>query len=149
MTHQSDMAELDRLANEGARLLRGDPRAAAVNFEDARAIALRLGDRPMAASLSVLAARAVWREGRMARSLRLAQRAIMDAPSSPLGHDTLARLCEYAAQKQRDASKRIRARSLYRAASAAYAEAAKLVPSDEERAALEKLAESAQRLADA
>lgn len=148
MSPESEAERLDRLVKEAGDLMLTDPRAAVTRFDEARVSALRLGDREYACTLSVLAARASWRSGQAAQALALARRAAQDAPSLPLGPKTLAKLCEYAAKRQLDASKVARARALYRAASIAYDKASQLDADEEQRDLLKQFARSAQRLAD-
>jgi hypothetical protein len=100
-TNQALELEVDRLAEEGARALTEDRGLALVRLAEAHAIAVRIGARQKAATLSCLMARAWSREGgterpRMSQALRFARRGVGEDPTG-FARSTLASMCELAA----------------------------------------------------
>lgn len=95
--------EVDRLGDEGARAMANDRGLALIRFAEAHALAMRIGARHKAATLSCLMARAWSREGgaqppRMSQALRFARRGVGEDPTE-FARNTLASMCELAARQ--------------------------------------------------
>lgn len=102
-TNQALELEVDRLAEEGARAMIDDRGLALVRLAEAHALAVRIGARSKAATLSCLMARAWSREAgaerpRMSQALRFARRGVGEDPTES-ARNTLAAMCELAARR--------------------------------------------------
>lgn len=102
-TNQALELEVDRFADEGARAMANDRGLALVRLAEAHAIAMRIGARHKAATLSCLMAR-TWSRGggaeppRMSQALRFARRGGGEDPTAS-ARNTLASMCELAARQ--------------------------------------------------
>jgi hypothetical protein len=126
MSLQDHESTLEQLAQEGARLLTVNPKAAGERFEQAHDLALELGDGPRAGALSALVARSWHLRGSPAQCIRFARRAVKEAPATAGAHYTLGHFCEKAAIASSRRGRGRRAVTLFLSARAAFDAAAAL-----------------------
>ena len=119
--------EAERLANEGASLMRTDLPAARAKFARARSMFREAGDVSKTGALAVLIGRAWQRAGRMSSAFAWARRAVRDDPAGESPWWTLARFAEQIARAAAaHPEKRVRRRFFARVAVVGFAQAGDL-----------------------
>ncbi len=140
-------ADLPRLLKEAAAAMKHDVKGAVAKLESAYALARAGGITDDVAVVAEELARGWARCKSAARSLHYAHVAAKLAPAQRSSWTTLAKTCELVATRTNDARKEGRARTLYRAAAAAFEKAASLTKDPEDRQWLRELAGDAARQA--
>jgi hypothetical protein len=137
--------DITRLLKEAAASMKSDVRGAVAKLESAFAVARESGSADDSAGVAEELARGWARRKSEARSLHFARRATRLAPARKSAWTTLAKTCELVASRTQSGAKQDRARALYRAAAAAFKEAAARTKDPEDKRWLLELAGDAAR----
>jgi hypothetical protein len=141
----SGVETVEGLLKEATGLLKSDLRAAIAKLEVALQHATELGDAGAVVTVLEELSRAWARRKVFARSLYYARKSTLLLPERKAAWNTLAKVCELLATRTTHASKRARAKALYRAAASAFKKAAELTKDAEDRRWLSELARDAAR----
>lgn len=137
--------DIARLVREATAVIKTDARGAVAKLEEAYQLARGAGDDAESAAVAEELARAYPRRKSAARALYYARKSTALAPERKAAWTTLAKTCELYAARISDPRKGARSRALFRAAAAAFKQAASLTKDPEDRRWLLELARDAGR----